>query len=178
MLKEFIVYACPVGELNNQLEKYFATTLAKCGKNAAHNYMPHCTLTGFFNDKSTAIPIYTQALDTALKKSLQTPPKKPIMIVDMEFTPDFHYLKLESTWIKKIIANFSTIAESSTRFNKLRLKDNLHLSLAYKFPSKQQQILTEIAKETINIQAQVSWKLRFYQRHTDNSWTCHQSWKL
>ncbi|NES06603.1 MAG: hypothetical protein F6K22_29575 [Okeania sp. SIO2F4] len=178
MVREFIVYACPVGQLNNQLEKYFTTTCAECGENAAHKYMPHCTLTGFFQDELTAIPIYIQALDNALKNSLTTRPSQPIIVVDMELKADFHYLKIESIWIEKLIANFANTASSPTRTNQLRLKNNLHLSLAYKFPLKQQQILAKIAKKIINPQAEVSWELRFYERHPNNSWTCHQSWQL
>ncbi len=178
MLREFIVYICPVSKLKNQLEEYFTTTRTECGENAAHKYMPHCTLTGFFQDELTAIPIYIQALDTALKNSLQSCPAPPISVVDMEFKADFHYLKIESTWIEKLIANFTNTANSPTRVNQLRIKNNLHLSLAYNFPPKQQQTLAKIAKKTINPQAEVSWELRFYERHPDNSWTCHQSWKL
>ncbi len=53
----------------------------------------------------------------------------------MELKEEFHYLKLESAWIEKFIANFATTAYSSTRIDQLHIKNNLHLSLAYKFPS-------------------------------------------
>ncbi|MEB3343525.1 hypothetical protein [Okeania sp.] len=178
MLKEFIVYACPLGQLNHQLKEYFTTTRRECGKNAAHKYMPHCTLTGFFEDELTAIPIYIQALDIAWQNALLIRPIQPIIIVNMELKENFHYLNIESIWLEKMIAKFTNIAKSPTRTNHLRLKNNLHLSLAYKFPSEQQQILAEIAKKNINPQAEVSWELRFYERHPNNSWTCHHSWKL
>ncbi|NET26747.1 hypothetical protein [Okeania sp. SIO1I7] len=178
MLREFIVYACPVGELNNQLEEYFTTTRAECSENAAHKYMPHCTLTGFFHDQLTAVPIYIQALDTALKNARHNSPSPPIVVVNMELKTDFHYLQLKSIWLEKLIANFANLANSTTRTDELRLKNNLHLSLAYKFPSEQQQTLAKIAKKIINSQAEVLWELRFYERYPNNSWTCHQSWKL
>lgn len=178
MLREFIVYACPVGKLNEQLEEYLTTTRDKCGENAAHQYMPHCTLTGFFHDELISLPIYIQALDTALKNTLPSRPVQPIVIVSIELKLDFHYLKLESIWIQKLIAKFATIAHSPTRADRLRLKNNLHLSLAYKFPATQQQQLAKIAKKIINPEAEVSWELRFYERLPDNSWTCHQFWAL
>lgn len=178
MLREFIIYVCPLGKLNNQLEEYFTITRTECGENTAHQYMPHCTLTGFFHDELSAVYIYIQALDTALKNALLNRPLQPIVVVDMEFKPEFHYLTLKSTWIQKIIANFSVTANSPTRVDAIRLKDNLHLSLAYKFPSQQQKKLQKIAKEIINPQAEVEWELRFYERYPDNSWTCHQSWAL
>jgi hypothetical protein len=37
-LGKFIIYACPVGELKEQLEDYFHKSLNLCGKNTAHNY--------------------------------------------------------------------------------------------------------------------------------------------
>ena len=61
---QFIIYACPVGELNTQIETYFAES-HQYGENKAHKYMPHCTLTGFFTEDFDAIPSYLQALDTA-----------------------------------------------------------------------------------------------------------------
>ena len=47
-MPKLIVYACPVGELAEQLETYFSKSRLACGPNQAHQYMPHCTLTGFF----------------------------------------------------------------------------------------------------------------------------------
>ena len=178
MLKEFIVYACPVGKLNSQLEEYFSETRIKCGENAAHKYMPHCTLTGFFHDEITSIPIYVQMLDTAFKNALPQRSNQGIIIESIELKADFHYLKIKSVWLEKVIVDFANNADSATRTDQLRLKNNLHLSLAYKFSSEKQQKLAKIAKQIINIQAEVSWELRFYERHPDNSWTCHQSWKI
>ena len=62
---KFIIYACPMGKLNSQLEDYFNKSRQLYGENTAHKYMPHCTLTGFFTDESSAIPIYVEALDKA-----------------------------------------------------------------------------------------------------------------
>ncbi len=44
-LSQFIVYACPQGELAEQIQDFYQESLDLCGFNAAHNYMPHCTLT-------------------------------------------------------------------------------------------------------------------------------------
>ena len=62
---KFIVYACPVGELNKQIERYLYQSSELYGANSAHKYMPHCTLTGFFNTELYSIPIYIEALDKA-----------------------------------------------------------------------------------------------------------------
>ncbi|MEB3220057.1 MAG: hypothetical protein VKN72_28020 [Nostocales cyanobacterium 94392] len=173
-MEKFIVYACPVGEFNSQLELYFQISQIECGKNAAHKYMPHCTLTGFFEDELISIPIYIKALNQALLKF----PNPEIKILNITFKPEWHGLELYSPILKQLIIDFAKTANSPTRNQDLRLKDWLHLSLAYEFPEKQQENLKKIAQQTINHRAFVRWELRFYQLHFDGSWTCHQSWKL
>ena len=91
-MQKFIVYACPVGELASQLELYFQTSEIECGKNAAHKYMPLCTLTGFFEDELMAIPIYIKALNNSLSK-YSTP---VINVLNMTFKPEWHGLELLS----------------------------------------------------------------------------------
>ena len=173
-MQKFIIYACPFGELNKQLELYFQKSQIECGKNAAHKYMPHCTLTGFFEDELTAIPIYNNALENILSKY----PTPTIKILNMTFNSEWHGLELQSPMLKKLIVDFAKIANSTTRNGKLRLKDWLHLSLAYEFPPQQQEKLKTLATEIINPQASVTWELRFYQLHSDWTWTCHKSWML
>ena len=173
-MQKFIVYACPVGELNTQLELYFQTSQIECGKNAAHKYMPHCTLTGFFEDDLTAIPIYTKALNKALSKH----PNPAIKVLNLTFKSEWHGLELYSPILKQLIIDFAFLANSPTRKADLRLKDWLHLSLAYEFAVEEQDKLKKIAREIINPQASVKWELRLYQLHSDGNWTCHQSWKL
>lgn len=67
-MKEFIIYAGPIGQFDNQLEQYFITTSVKCGKNAAHQYMPHCTLTGFFSWQINCSSDLYSSLRYCLKK--------------------------------------------------------------------------------------------------------------
>lgn len=67
MLREFIVYVCPVGKLNNQVEKYFGTTRKKFGENGAHQYIPNCTLTGFSRQINLCSDLYS-SLRYCLKK--------------------------------------------------------------------------------------------------------------
>jgi hypothetical protein len=184
-MTELIVYACPIGELAEQLEQYFEQSQQRVGKNAAHHYMPHCTLTGFFRDVEAAIPVYLQALDRVLTRS-QPYPHPVITITQMAFRPDWHGLELQSDWLKQRIADFATLAQSPTRSNNLRLKTWLHLSLAYEFQSEQATPLAELACQLIQPEVPVEWEVRFYQRRSDplqvsqrdRTWHCHQSWQL
>ena len=163
----FIVYACPCGSLNDQIEAYYARTLSEVGPNLAHDYMPHCTLTGFFRDDRSAAPLYMANLDNILAEKSAS-----LTITRMLLLPDWIGLTLEAEELRQRIAAFAEIAHSPTRAEALRLKDNLHLSFAYGFPPKQQSALARLAEEMIDPTMPVEWEARFYERRPANEWIC------
>lgn len=176
--RTLIVYACPLGDLARQLDRYFAISRAICGPNAAHDYMPHCTLTGFFHDDYAAIDRYAAALEAALGRARGSRPAAPLEVASIELGAEFHGLLLRGEWLKQMIADFAGTVDSPTRRDKLRLKDWLHLSLAYQFPPEQAEALTGLAREFVDVAAPASWELRLYERTVDLSWACHASWPL
>lgn len=178
VIAELIVYACPVGELADQVMAYFDETKRRCGPNAAHAYMPHCTLTGFFHDDLPQIPMYATALGAALERARPAQPRSALRVEGMVFADDFHYIALDSPWLRTLIADFARAADSATRVDRLRLKDRLHLSLAYTFPPEQAADLARIARDMVNVDAPVRWDLCLYERHPDGSWTCHARWPI
>ncbi|MBP0020532.1 MAG: hypothetical protein J7647_23630 [Cyanobacteria bacterium SBLK] len=173
----FIVYACPVGELNRQIELYLQQSQESCGKNRAHFYMPHCTLTGFFVDEASAIPLYLQALEYAYNQSKQENINLAVRLRALIFHPDWHGLEIDAPGLPKLIETFMKLADSPTRSQDIRPKEWLHLSFAYEFDKKYRETLIQLA-EAIDPFAPVTWELRFYQRHEDESWTCHGSHSL
>lgn len=175
---QFIIYACPNGELHNQIQGYYQQSRETCGENAAHQYMPHCSLTGFFEDEITTIPAYLQALETAYKTAKQNRIPRQIQVVNMIFKPRWHGLELNGEGVQQLMAHFAQIANSPSRLTPLRLKEWLHLSLAYEFQPQHQIILENLAQKLINPHASSTWELRFYQRHPQATWTCHQAWFL
>lgn len=177
-MPKLIVYACPVGELAEQLETYFSKSHHACGPNQAHDYMPHCTLTGFFEDVTSSVPKYTQALERSLKRYRRSQPTPPLEVIDLKFGDNWHGLELSSDWLKKLILDFVCTATSPTRKSPLRPKDWLHLSLAYGFGPEQAATLQTLAQEVVDPQAPTGWELRFYQQNPDRSWLCHQRLKL
>ena len=175
---EYIVYACPRGELADQLARYFAASRELVGANAAHQYMPHCTLTGFFHDEPAAVEIYCAALEAALDRARPHQPPVALSILRMELQERFHGLLLDSAWLIALIADFACSVDSPTRQDALRLKDWLHLSLAYAFPPAHHEPLAQLARELVDPHAQVVWELGFYEREVSGAWACHSRWPL
>ena len=190
-IRELIVYACPTGEFAVGLEDYFAAVTCCCGSNTAHEYMPHCTLTGFFHDDFSSISSYVAALETAMPLKERNKPARAIAITGLQLEPKFHYLAIRSPWLESVAETFAKLANSSTRIDALRLKTNLHVSLAYGFEPEQEKQLRNVAGE-LNWQLPVGWEVRFYERHPrpagsrDESrqeawarhWTCHGCWEV
>lgn len=176
--RELIVYACPTGELAQQISTYQIRSKREIGPNSAHAYMPHCTLTGFFHDQPDSLPIYIQTLEESYQALRSIQPQPIFQIPQILFRPDFHGLILESEWIKQMIRTFAQRVDSPTRSDDLRLKQRLHLSLAYHFTEDQHQPLIRLAEESVDTHAPVGWDLCFYERHEEGTWTCHRSWTL
>lgn len=177
-MPKFIVYACPVGELAAQLEAYWAKSRWACGPNQAQQYMPHCTLTGFFEDVTISVPHYTQTLARSLQRYRRSQPHPPLAIIGLRFEADWHGLELSSDWLKALILDFVCTAPSPTRQSPLRPKEWLHLSLAYGFRPDQAATLQTLAQAVVDPHAATGWQLRFYQQNPDSSWLCHQRLQL
>jgi hypothetical protein len=175
-LSTWIIYACPLGELAEQLDRYYAASLAACGANAAHNYMAHCSLTGFFHDDRGTLDTYIEALDAAVHRARSTQPVPVLSIGGIALELEFQGLLLSSPWLQALIADFAGTAHSPTRRDALHLKNWLHLSLAYGFPPHHHARLAVLARELVDISAPVGWELRFYERHSAGHWTCHARW--
>ncbi len=101
-----------------------------------------------------------------------------LKISKLTFNEDWHGLEIQAEPLKELIANFAQLATSATRSEELRLKNWLHLSLAYDFNSEHREQLKQLAREIINLQADVNWELRFYQKKPDWSWKCWQYWDI
>ncbi len=46
--REYIVYACPTGTLDEAIEEFMEAALTHTGRNGAHKSFPHVTLCQFF----------------------------------------------------------------------------------------------------------------------------------
>ncbi len=175
---ELIVYVYPVGALADQINAYMERARIECGENAAHAYMPHITLTGFFHDRAASIPMYFASLSAAVAQARLIRPTPILNINEMRLGEQFQGLLIESPWLKQLAANFSRMTLSVTRTSAVRLKVDLHLSLAYQFPPEQAEHLARLARDMVDIAAPTSWQLRFYEREAAGQWLLHGLWKL
>lgn len=178
MVTKFILYACPTGQLADQIDAYFEAVKTNFNWNPALDYMPHCSLTGFFHDNATAAQHYTLALEEILTHMRPSQPDPVMRVSGMFFDSDFHGFTLQSSWLTDLTQAFAAATGFGTRREAIRLKEWLHLSLAYRFKSDEHNALKARAQQLINPQASVGWDLRFYQRRNANQWTCHGCWPL
>ncbi|MEB3230013.1 MAG: hypothetical protein VKJ64_03320 [Leptolyngbyaceae bacterium] len=178
MNNRFILYVCPTDDLAQQLDEYFYHSQQQCGKNPAHQYMPHCTLTGFFQDSQASVPLYTATIESVLATANTTKPDPVATVTQLLFLPHWHGLIITSPWLKTLTQAFAAQAISPTRQEALRLKDWLHISLAYEFDPAQAARLQQLAEALVDPSAAVGWELRLYQRSPQNEWTDHGVWRL
>ncbi|KAJ3128312.1 Ubiquitin-associated and SH3 domain-containing protein B [Nowakowskiella sp. JEL0407] len=86
MDSQFIIYAIPSGRFGAQVDSFFFETLSHVGRNIAHNFMPHVTLTNFFSANSSYPPSFfashlRDAITSAKEKNSGRIPMK-----SLEFT--------------------------------------------------------------------------------------------
>ncbi len=177
-MPKFILYACPQGPLADQLQNYLDQSRERIGRNAAHAYMPHCTLTGFFEDDPRVIPGDIELLGQLLKQALPDCPQPSIRVRGMGLQPGWLGLDLDAHWVRQLASDFATSANRGQRSTRISAKNWLHLSLAYDFPPQQQAAFGALARQQVDPGAAVSWQIRYCQREAGASWLCHQAWQL
>lgn len=178
MTVELIVYACPTGALAEQIERFYAASRERFGPNSAHAYPPHITLTGFYHDDRAALPLYRAALAAARELALPRRPANPVAITALATATAFHGLLIASPWLEALTAEFAARAASPSRRDALRLKSDLHLSLAYGFRPEHGPALGAMAREMVDHTAPVAWELRLYERRPGDHWEAHAVWAL
>lgn len=175
---ELIVYACPTGPLAEQIEHFYEVSRERFGPNSAHTYPAHITLTGFFHDTATSVGAYAGALAEAHAAAMPRRPAEAIVITEMALKQAFHGLLIASPWLEAMSADFVARDGSPTRRDPLRVKNWLHLSLAYGFRPEHGPGLAALARELVDPTAPAGWELRLYERIADSAWEVHGSWPI
>jgi hypothetical protein len=175
---KLIVYACPTGELEHQILAFYAASRERFGVNSAHAYPPHITLTGFFHDDQATVPRYVAALDAAHAAALAARPASLVAVTGLACKADFHGLLFSAPWLEGLAADFAARAASPSRRDAIRLKRDLHLSLAYGFRPQDGPDLGALARSLVKPGAPAGWELRLYERLADGGWRIHRGWPL
>jgi len=177
---KLIIYACPVGILENELNNFFESSEAKFGWNKAHEYMPHVTLTSFFDLRSRRdIPIVIEALDSTFSQS--NPPSELISNVRIKGS-------LGNTI--KIVMNCDYLESCLRRFKqkiqdvasiKVKNSDSYHLSLGYGYSDNHFEELMNLVYENLSLFENLNrisenskklcqtsgWEIRLYEPPTE-----------
>jgi len=164
-----ILYAIPHGELGRQLREYFRNSEAVC-RNRAHDYFPHCSLTGFFRPMTTP-QAYVDAFQACANQE-ELAECEPI-ISGIRFSPKLHQLKVEASSWEDFAKRFLKSATAAVPGTEIRTKTGLHVSLAYGFPHRCDLDLRTLAKSVIDPCSPVSWSLELYERTATDRWVLH-----
>ena len=176
---ELILYACPRGALADQIDGYMRSSAQRFGRNAAHAFPPHITLTGFFHDIAETVPHYVECCAEAIDNAPEAVSPR-INVVGSLFRPDFHGLLIDSSWAQEMTEQFAAraAAVSETRIDEIRAKDCLHLSLAYDFAVADHDGLRMLTNEMVDPQADATWEVRLYERRPASQWKQHAAWVI
>ncbi|GAB6021281.1 hypothetical protein CHUAL_003900 [Chamberlinius hualienensis] len=85
--REYVLYLCPIGNLMDQLQNFWTSSLLRCDRNGAHNQLPHITLCSFFMAPDEAVSHLIQCLHLSVEKFLEQLPEK--LTLDLYSSPNF-----------------------------------------------------------------------------------------
>ncbi|XP_042237588.1 protein UBASH3A homolog isoform X3 [Homarus americanus] len=163
--REYVVYMCPTGPLQEQIQNFWEESLQKCGWNGAHNLVPHITLCSFFKSGDENCEGLVAALKEVVHSIMPSLPSS--LTLDKYISPNYMGLflndqqadilkKLAVTYVKEV-AHMCTTGEAATKA--------LHLTLAYQFPPSQFSRLESLV-DIVDPRAPSAWEVRLYSRDT------------
>ncbi|XP_041470818.1 ubiquitin-associated and SH3 domain-containing protein B-like [Lytechinus variegatus] len=162
--REYIVYACAVGPLGEQLDEFWNKSLSLCGRNGAHSLLPHVTLCSFITCPDSKCTALTEAFQEVIDRWQSKAPE--VLTLDFYSSTNFIGLFLEEShaeYLRKVMADFSQEATSKTGVKVEPHKKQLHLTLAYQFNPSHQEALVNLSKE-VDIHSAARWEFRLYSR--------------
>ncbi len=165
--RELILYATPTGELAEAIDRYFAEVDASLGSTTAQAYPPHCTLTGFFRRSHAGAEAAIAAMGHRLDAAGPLP-DDAVEVVGLTATAQWVGLQLRSPWLLSLTADLAAEDRPEPGDEALRLKDWLHLSLAYGVDDLDAH--TALAKELVDPTRPVGWEVAVWERQANGSW--------
>jgi len=160
--RDYILYLCPVGELQQQLSLFWQKSKYKMGWNGAHNSFPHITLTSSFKCPDADVLNLMQTVSQVSEHFMEDICSTKILL-ERYMSPNFFGLfveKEQEALLKRLTQ------ELCKEIRKLGVKadpiiKSFHLTLAYQFPQKHFTALEDLASH-ISPHSPCSWELRLY----------------
>ena len=175
--RELILYATPTGPLAQAVAAYYEQVDAELGTTVAQTYPPHCTLTGFFRRDDDGATAAIEQIGGQVAEAGPVP-SGAVEVVALTTSDRWVGLELRSPWLIEFTESVSARHRPGPDDDALRLKDWLHLSLAYGDPDGDPIDLSahaRLATELVDPGAEVGWEVALWERHPDGSWTRHGS---
>jgi len=160
--RDFILYLCPVGELQQQLSLFWQKSKYKVGWNGAHNSFPHITLSSSFKCPDSEVQELSQTV-RQLSEHFREEMYSAKLQLERYMSPNFFGLFLEKdqeSLLKKLTQDLcKDIRKSGLKADPI--VKSFHLTLAYQFSKEHFSSLESLAHD-IQPGAACSWELRLY----------------
>ena len=156
-MRELILYATPTGALARTCATYFDTV----EPTTAQTYPPHVTLTGFFHRRDVS-----PAVDAAA--AIGDVPADAVDVKRLMCTDEWVGLEVESAWMEAVAARFADAVPAGPDEDDVRLKQWLHLSLAYGFGDLREHAAQ--ATRDIDPHQGVGWEIALWERSDGDRW--------
>ncbi|XP_052800510.1 protein UBASH3A homolog isoform X2 [Mya arenaria] len=160
--RQYILYLCPVGPLQEQLMTFWERSQKLCGWNGAHTYFPHITLCPFFTVEDSKCGMVKKALNMISEYLDECPgPLKLDFFNQNNFIGCF----LKDNCYKYFTELVSKFGAECKKYgiNVEPVKKQLHITLAYQYSSEYHEELMQQARG-IDLNAACQWEVRLYSR--------------
>ncbi|CAL8359997.1 unnamed protein product [Merluccius merluccius] len=174
--REFVLYLRPSGPLQNQLSHFWQQSRVTCGKNKAHNIFPHITLCQFFVCADQNVEALCEALRSTVSQWRGRFPSP--LPLDLYTSSNFIGLFVEeqvAEVLKLFAADFATEAARKAEVHVEPHKKQLHVTLAYHFPTDHLASLEKLAKG-IEVKLGCDWLAVLFSR--DIRFTNHENLRV
>uniref|UniRef100_A0A669DGC9 Ubiquitin associated and SH3 domain containing Bb n=1 Tax=Oreochromis niloticus TaxID=8128 RepID=A0A669DGC9_ORENI len=162
--REYVLYLRPSGPLQNQLSHFWQQSRVTCGKNKAHNIFPHITLCQFFMCADQKVEALCEALQATVQQWRGRFPSP--LPLELYTSSNFIGLFVEeqvADILKQFAADFAAEAVRKAEVHVEPHKKQLHVTLAYNFPSDHLPSLEKLAKG-IEVKLGCDWLAVLFSR--------------
>ncbi|KAF7699929.1 ubiquitin associated and SH3 domain containing Bb [Silurus meridionalis] len=174
--REYVLYLRPSGPLQNQLAHFWQQSRLTCGKNKAHNIFPHITLCQFFMCADSKVEALCGALQSTVNQWRgRFPSPLPLeLYTSSNFIGLFVEEQVAET-LRKFAFNFAAEAATKADVQVEPHKKQLHVTLAYNFPSSHFTSLEKLARG-IEVKLSCDWLAVLFSR--DIRYANHETLKV